>query len=91
MNLHPAWRTALPALAVALVVLMLLQGSTIAAMASIWWHFETYTHGLLVGPIALYMVWVRWPELARLQPRVAPWGVAMLAVLSLTWLVADTG
>ncbi len=89
MNLHPAWRTALPALAVALVVLMLLQGSTIAAMASIWWHFETYTHGLLVGPIALYMVWVRWPELACLQPRVAPWGVAVLAVLSLTWLVAD--
>lgn len=49
MNLHPVWRTALPALAVALVVLVLLQGSTIAAMASIWWYLETYTTGWMAS------------------------------------------
>lgn len=74
MNLHPAWRTALPALAVALVVLMLLQGSTIAAMASIWWHFETYTHRFAGGADRLiHGVGALAGTGVPLQPRVAPW------------------
>ena len=37
-------------------------------MASIWWHYETYAHGLLVVPIILYMVWSRREDVAVLEP-----------------------
>ena len=85
----PTWRVALPALAVALLGIVTLYAPTIAGMASIWWHYETYAHGLLVVPIILYMVWSRRQDIAVLEPRIAPIGIAGVLLLSLGWLAAD--
>ncbi len=85
----PTWRVALPALAVALLGIVALYAPTIAGMASIWWHYDTYAHGLLVVPIILYMVWSRREDVAALEPRMAPAGVGLLLLLSLGWLAAD--
>ena len=83
------WRIALPALVVALLAIVALYWPTVASMASIWWLYETYAHGMLVVPIILYMVWTRRQEVAALEPRLAPAGVGLLLLLSLGWLAAD--
>ncbi len=83
------WRVALPALVIALLAIVALYWPTVASMASIWWHYETYAHGMLVVPIILYMVWTRRHEIAVLEPRLMPVGAGLLLVLSLGWLAAD--
>ena len=85
----PAWRVALPALIIALLAIIALYWPTVVGIATIWWNFETYAHGMLVIPIILYMIGTRRRELAALEPQVAPVGLALLLSLSLGWLVAD--
>ncbi|HRX69993.1 MAG: exosortase A [Candidatus Competibacteraceae bacterium] len=85
----PTWRTALPALIIALLAIMGLYWPTVAVMATKWWHYETYAHGMLVAPIVLYMIWTRRDELAALQPHGAILGLALVLLISLGWLVAD--
>ncbi len=89
--MHPAfsWRAALAALIIALLAIVVLYWPTVAGIASIWWQYETYAHGMLVAPIILYMVWTRRRELAMLEPRIAPMAAGLLLLLSLGWLAAD--
>lgn len=89
MNPAASWRVALPALIIALLAILALYGSTVAGMASLWWHYDTYAHGMLVVPLILYMVWVRRHEVAALEPRIVPAAIGVLIVVSLAWLVAD--
>ncbi|MFZ1831111.1 MAG: exosortase A [Candidatus Competibacteraceae bacterium] len=86
---NPGWRVALSALLVALTGIALLYGPTIASMATQWWNYETYAHGMLVVPIILYMVWTRRQNLAKLEPRSAAPGLVFLLLLSLGWLAAE--
>lgn len=74
---------------VALASMIGLYWPTVVGMASIWWHYETYAHGLLIVPIILYMVWTRREALAMLEPRRAAPGLVFLVLISLGWLVAD--
>lgn len=85
----PIWRVVLPALIIALLVIIGLFWPTVVGMATIWWNFETYAHGMLVVPIILYMIGTRRRQLAVLEPQVAPIGLILLILLSLGWLVAD--
>lgn len=86
---HPVWRAALPALVIALLAIIGLYWPTVVGIATIWWNFETYAHGMLVVPIILYMVGTRRQEVAILEPEVAPIGLVLLLLLSLGWLAAD--
>jgi exosortase A len=89
LNSTSPWRAALSALIIALLTIVVLYWPTVASMASIWWHYETYAHGMLVVPIILYMVWTRRHEVAALEPCIAPAAVGLLLLLSLGWLAAD--
>lgn len=84
-----AWALALPALLVTLLAIIGLYWPTVAAMATQWWHYETYAHGMLVASIVLYMIWTRRDELAALPPQGAISGLALVLLISLGWLVAD--
>ena len=46
-----AWRVALPALALAFLLILVLFRETAMAMASIWVRSDTYAHGLIVPPL----------------------------------------
>ena len=37
---------------------------TIWSMVSIWQRSETYTHGFLIAPIALWLIWTKREQLA---------------------------
>jgi len=50
-----------------------------AGLVSVWMRDETYSHGLLMVPLAIYVVWRQREELARLPRRPSAAGLAVLA------------
>ena len=74
-----ARRWALAATAALALALLAAYYPTVASMVSIWWRSETFTHGFLILPITLFLVWRKRHELARIPVRPAPWtGAAAL-------------
>src|SRR4029079_17261004 len=57
---HASWRTA-PVLAAGLAVLGILAlfWPTGASIVAIWMRSETFTHGFVIVPICLWLVWRR--------------------------------
>ncbi|MDR3369910.1 exosortase A [Rhodoferax sp.] len=62
---------------------------TASAIVSIWWRSETFTHGFLVVPIVLWMVWRQRSRLSHLQPQPNVWGLVALVLLGFGWLLGD--
>lgn len=85
----PQWRTSLPALILVLTAVCVLYRDTILAMVAIWYRSETFTHGFVVLPIVLWLVWRRRQELAALTPRTNRWMLIPLAGLALVWLLGE--
>lgn len=84
-----AWRHALPALVLVLLVLLGLYHQTMAAMVGIWLRSDTFAHAILVPPITLWLVWRLRHRVASVVPRPQPALLAALAVVALGWLVGD--
>ncbi len=74
---------------IAFVAILGLHWRTVADMAVIWTRSETFTHGFLVLPISLWLVWRERAALAALTPR--PWLPALVAVAGagFLWLLSD--
>src|SRR3569833_4744808 len=53
------WRAPLIAVVLAVLALFALYWETVASMAAIWSRSETFTHGYLILPISLYLLWQR--------------------------------
>jgi len=85
------WRVALPAVAACIVLILAIYWRTVESIVAIWWRSETFTHGFLIAPIALWLVWLKRRELARLAPAGDYLGLLLLAGASLAWLVAHAG
>jgi exosortase A len=84
-----AWRMALPSLLLLMALLLWLYRETAVAMATIWYRSETFTHGFIVLPIVLWLVWRKRYDLAALTPRVSLFMLVPIAGLSLIWLLGD--
>jgi hypothetical protein len=81
-----AWRLPLLRLALAWAGLIALAWTAWSEMAWQWWNASTYNHILLVPPILVWLVKLRWAELARLAPQAWWPGLAVLAAGLLVWL-----
>ncbi|MFO1431485.1 MAG: exosortase A [Candidatus Competibacteraceae bacterium] len=82
------WRWTLALLGLVLIALLGWYWQTALSMAQTWWHSETYAHGMLIIPIALYMIWRRRHTLAGLLPRSTPAGLPIVFSAVIAWLVA---
>lgn len=87
----PAWRPALAMLAGALVWIVAWYWDTAAAMVGIWARSETFAHGFVVAPIALWLVWRMRERLGALTPRPSWIVLPALAAAGFAWLVGDLG
>lgn len=60
-HLHDAKNSSLMSVAVVICIwsaaLIMMSWSTVAAMAHTWFTAETYTHGVVVAPISLWLLW----------------------------------
>ena len=83
------WRTALPAWLAVVALIGVLYRDTLTTMVGIWYRSETFAHGFLVLPIALWLVWRKRTELAALTPAASSLWLALLAVLGVAWLLAE--
>jgi exosortase A len=88
---------ALPAPALAPVVVftlataasVLLMLPAWSSMAAIWWHNETYTHGMLVPLASAWLAWRERDRLAGLTPRACPAALVPLAACALAALLGQ--
>jgi len=84
------WR--MPALLVValIVAVFALFWQTTWSMVSIWMRSETFTHGFLILPISAYLIWQRREDLLRCTPAPNWWGIPVMIVIGLGWLIAHS-
>jgi len=73
------------------LIMLFVYAETGRTMAGIWQSSDTFGHGFFVVPIALWLVWRRRSELARLP--IAPFwpGVLLVAVAGFVWMLGRLG
>lgn len=86
---HPGWRLALPALVGTLVLILVLFRETVLATAAIWARSDTYAHGFIVPPIALWLIWRKRSSIAVLAPGHSYLAVALFAGAGCAWLLGE--
>lgn len=84
------WRLA-PVLAIGICVLGILAlfWPTVASIVAIWIRSETFTHGFIVVPICLWLVWRRRETVASIPAR--PWwpGLAVIFAAGALWFLTS--
>ncbi|BDT56887.1 exosortase A [Massilia varians] len=86
-----AARASIAALAVALLVPILLFYGTAASMVGIWNSSETFTHGYVILPVSLWLIWRQRAWFASIPAR--PWwpGLVLMAGAGAAWLAGRLG
>ncbi|MEO8410413.1 MAG: exosortase A [Propionivibrio sp.] len=87
--LRNTWRFALLALLVTLLSILALYRETAWSMVEIWSRSETFTHGFLVPPISLWLIWRRREQLAHLAPRPNVWAMLLFLGAGFFWLLGE--
>ncbi|MDP3906089.1 exosortase A [Novosphingobium sp.] len=86
LSIAPAWRKPLGWLALAWVLLIALFAADWAAMVDQWWNSSTYNHILLIPAILGWLVWLRWPELRKLEPQAWSPALVLVGAALLVWV-----
>ena len=84
-----AWRSALPALVIAIFAILVLYRETAMAMVETWGRTETFTHGFLVPPITLWLIWRIRGNVALVTPRPNAWALLAFAATGFVWLLGE--
>lgn len=83
------WQHALPALLMLLAWILFLYRDTAEAMVLTWSRSETFTHGFLVPPIVLWLVWRQRRVIAVQTPKPAVGAFVPIACAAFVWLLGD--
>ncbi len=83
------WRQAFTALILLLAWTLFLYRDTGTAMVTIWARSETFTHGFLVPPIVLWLVWRQRQVIAGLTPKPMLGASVIIAGAAFSWLLGD--
>ncbi|MBI3710360.1 MAG: EpsI family protein [Proteobacteria bacterium] len=83
----PTWRAAFLVLAVGFAGMGFLFWDPVVAAVNVWIGSATYNHCFLVIPIVAYLIWPKWPTVARMAPRPAFGALALMPPIGLVWLI----
>lgn len=86
-----AWRSAALLTLALLAILLALFWPTFYSMVEIWERSETFTHGFLIFPISLWLIWGRRHQIMSLEPIPDKRGLVVFALAGFGWLMADAG
>jgi exosortase A len=81
------WVRSFVVLAFLLPVLVFVYWSTARGMV-LMWRTSTFSHGFVVAPISMYLIWMRRDRLRKLTPKPNGWSLVVIALLGIGWLVA---
>jgi exosortase A len=76
------------ALVAALLAILAIHLETAASMVEIWRRSDTFAHGWVVPPIALWLGWRRRDALAGVEIKPSSLGLAAIALAGFGWLLA---
>lgn len=65
----------------------LLYWPTLWSMVNTWLRSETFTHGFLVAPISIYLIWSKRADLQSTVWRSSPLALAVLVGMGFAWLL----
>lgn len=85
------WRLSLSLLVVSLAWICSWYAPTAAVMVNTWATSETYAHGFVVLPIALWLVWRLRDRVMRLRPHPDWRPLPFVALIGFAWLAAKLG
>lgn len=85
---HYGWPTALVLLALSALAMVALLWPSVLSITHVWLNSETYQHGMIIVPLAVFLAWTRRHELARIAPRPSAWGLFWLFGAGLAWVLA---
>jgi exosortase A len=89
LNPERQWRRAGSLVALLLVWTLFWYFDTASAIVGIWLRSDAFTHGFLVVPIVVWLVWRRRVALSHIQPKPNLWSALLLAGVALAWLLGD--
>ncbi|WNB78109.1 exosortase A [Methylomonas koyamae] len=83
------WRKPLAVTLVVTLFSLLVFAETWASIVAIWSRSETFTHGFLVAPTSLWLIWLRRQQYRNLQAQFSWFGLLGAVAGGFLWLVAD--
>jgi len=88
-NSKHAWHTALAVYVVLLACVLGLYFDTAHAIVTIWIRSDTFTHGFLVPPIVVWLVWRKRQTIAQIVPQPSLLACPLIAGAAFAWLLGD--
>ncbi|MEQ1794875.1 MAG: VPLPA-CTERM-specific exosortase XrtD [Nitrospira sp.] len=76
-------------LAVVLAVLGYLYADSLRVLAQSWLEDDNYSHGPFIPLISLYLIWLRWNQLPTVSRQGAWWGLPIVAVGLVVYVVGE--
>lgn len=86
-----AWRTAWSVLVIGIVVVIALFWTTSTQVVGVWNKSASFNHGFLILPICGYLIWLKRGALANLAPRPSGWGLCLMGVSGVGWILGYVG
>ena len=83
------WRFVFPVFLLFLTCLGFLYFDTAKAIVLIWSRSETFTHGFVVPPIVVWLIWRQRQALRHLTPKPSAVGFLLLTGAAFAWLLGD--
>jgi len=89
VRVDPKWRSSLVALVLVLAAIVAVYFRTAVGMVTIWSRSDTFAHGFLVPPIALWLCWRLRGTLASMCPSPSLSAVGLMVLVGFAWLLGD--
>ena len=83
------WLKSFVAMAIALALIVLSYYQTIYTMVSLWIDSDTFTHGFMILPISIWLVWEYRERLQGLKPSADWLYVWLIPTFGLIWYIGD--
>ena len=88
VSLADTWRLPLVLTGLLVVAVLLIYYPTTASMIHIWNNSETFTHGYLILPISIWLVWHNKHFFYHIQPQPNYYAIPLILLASFGWLIA---
>lgn len=89
MNLNDCWKQTILGILTVTIVSIAIFFETWKSIVDIWIRSETFTHGFIIAPISIWLIWSQRDKYITLKPAFSSLAIVFLLANGLLWLVSD--